>query len=187
MTQFPMPRRVVMLGVATAASLPMRDAIAQPKMPEGADGFGMVQTHHAMVAETLDALTAANATRPRTAALNLLGYQLCAPSHAEENTIYPMLATAGIGDSDSDMLYLDQAHAKVMNAQLDTWAALETTGPEFEQTARKLRAAVLKHAKQDEEADLYPLLRAKLSQIQNSLLTSNYMLQFAAVKPVEAV
>jgi hemerythrin superfamily protein len=185
MTQTSLPRRSVMLGAAATALLPMREAIAQSSLPEGADWFTMVQTHHAMVAKTLDALVAAKTTRQRTVALNLLGYQLSAHSLAEENTIYPMLAMNGIDESDK--LYMDQAHAKVMNAQLDTWAALEQTGPEFTDTALKLQAAVLKHAKQDEEGNLYPQLRSKLSQTQNNLLTANYKVQFGSVKPVKAV
>lgn len=109
-----------------------------------------------------------------------LDYLLTAHSVAEENVLYPALARAGLA-SESDRLYLDQAHAKVMNAGLQLLAAKEEA--EWFQKVRDLRAAVLKHAKEDEEANLYPKLQAMLEKDANARLAQMYRREFGMVKP----
>jgi hypothetical protein len=109
-----------------------------------------------------------------------LAYLLTAHSVAEENVIYPALAMHGL-QSDSDRLYLDQAHAKVMNAMLDM--ADDRLGDAWLQRAAELRSAVLTHAKEDEEVDLYPRLVAAIDLTTASKLGAAYRREFLTVKP----
>jgi hemerythrin superfamily protein len=145
----------------------------------------MIQAHHALIAKSFDELLASQrrtyAARDRL--IRAIGYQLTAHSVAEENVIYPAIAMAGM-TADSDKLYLDQSHAKVMNAQLELAARANRTGNDWMQPAQALQAAVLKHAKEDEEGRLYPQLKQKLSPEQNALLTAGYAREFASVRPV---
>jgi hemerythrin superfamily protein len=109
-----------------------------------------------------------------------LCYLLTAHSVAEENVLYPALAQAGL-QSQSDRLYLDQAHAKVMNAMLDM--ADDKLGDAWLERADELRAAVLEHAKGDEEGDLYPQLAAAIDATTASKLSAAYRREFLSVKP----
>ena len=95
--------------------------------------------------------------------------------------LYPALAMCGL-QSDSDRLYLDQAHAKVMNALLDLSDA--KCGPDWLEKATGLRDAVLRHAKEDEEGDLYPKLAKAIDAATASKLDMAYRREFVAVKPL---
>lgn len=87
--------------------------------------------------------------------------------------------------SESDKLYLDQAHAKVMDAEVNMQAmmSLPAGSTDWMSKAKALQTAVLRHAKEDEEANLFPKLRDKLDARMNAALTSEYAKQFASVKP----
>lgn len=185
MTDIVSGRRLVLAGMA-AALLPLREAVAQTAA-KGGDWFGMVQAHHLLVAKTMDQLLASEKSTylQREQMVRLLGYQLTAHSVAEENVIYPAIAMAGM-TTDSDKLYLDQAHAKVLNAQLEMQARMKDKG-NWTEPARALQAAVLRHAKEDEEGRLYPQLRSKLSAAENALLTVNYQREFDSVKLVRVM
>ena len=173
-------RRSLLVGAAaSAALLPFRTAVAQTEAA-GGDWMAMVKTHHAMIAKSFDDLLAGT---PTMAALKKLAYQLTAHSVAEENVLYPALASNGMM-SESDKLYLDQAHAKVGNAEIDMSAMKGADKAALTDKIRTLQAAVLKHAKEDEEADLFPKLKDKLDAKQNAMLTAQYKQQFASVKPV---
>ncbi|MDB5966329.1 MAG: hypothetical protein JWQ72_2829 [Polaromonas sp.] len=145
----------------------------------------MVKAQHVLISQTFEALLAsANRTyAARNRLLDRLGYQLTAHSVAEENVLYPALASAGMV-SESDKLYLDQAHAKVMNTQLELLAkATNSPDATWTEKARALQAAVLTHAQQDEEANLYPKLQASLDPQKNAALTLLFAREFASVKP----
>ena len=118
-------RRQWLIGTAAAAAAltPLRDAVAQ-SAKGGGDWLAMVKTHHLLVAKTLEEMLASNkAIYSRRARMQrTLAYQLTAHSVAEENVIYPALATNGLV-TESDQLYLDQAHAKVLNAQIEMTSA----------------------------------------------------------------
>ena len=148
----------------------------------GGDWLAIVKTHHAAIAKTFEELVATGmkAGATRDAALKKLAYQLTAHAVAEENVLYPALAMHAM-TSESDKLYLDQAHAKVMNAEIDM-AAVTDKGDVWLDKAKTLQAAVLKHAKEDEEANFYPKLKAKLDARQNAMLTAEYQHQYASVK-----
>ena len=145
------------------------------------DWLKMIQAHHAMLERAFDELIDGGgdaALRPTL--YKRLAYLLTAHSVAEENVIYPALAMSGL-QSESDRLYLDQAHAKVMNAMLDM--ADDKLGDAWLQRAEELRAAVLEHAKQDEEGDLYPRLAAAIDLPTATKLSMGYRREFLAVKP----
>ena len=84
--------------------------------------------------------------------------------------------------SESDRFYLDQAHAKVMNAVLDM--SDEKCGAEWLDKITQLREAVLQHAKVDEEGDLYPRLAQALDAATSAKLDMAYRREFVAVKPL---
>ena len=179
-------RRIIFLGAAAAAMVPMQQALAQVG-GEGGDWFSMVKAHHALIAKSFEDVLAPNASpRGRKAALNKLAYQLTAHSVAEENVLYPALALHGMV-SESDMLYLDQAHAKVMNTEIDMMAAQDPSGAAWLDKARELQNAVLKHAKEDEEGNLFAKLLKQLNSPQNDMLTMQYAKQFTSVKPTPVV
>ncbi|CAA9419309.1 MAG: Hemerythrin domain protein [uncultured Ramlibacter sp.] len=183
MISVPSNRRLV-LATFAASLLPMREAVAQTAAA-GGDWFAMIQQHHALVAKTFDRLLASQKATylARERLVRTLNYQLTAHSVAEENVIYPAIAMAGLRP-ESDKLYMDQAHTKVMNSTLELQTAMKDKG-NWMQPATTLRDAVLKHAKDDEEGRLYPQLRSKLTAAENALLTANYQREFNSVKPVQ--
>ena len=145
------------------------------------DWFALVQAHHAMIEQSFDELLASAADPSQRALLfKRLAYLLTAHSVAEENVLYPALSMVGL-PSESDRLYIDQAHAKVMNAMLDL--ADDKLGDEWVGRASELRDAVLKHAKVDEEGDLYPRLQAAIDPATATKLSMAYRREFMAVKP----
>lgn len=175
-------RRNLFIGAAAAAAmLPLQQAVAQTAA-RGGDWLAMVKAHHLLVEKTFAALTDSTDKlfSRRQRMQRTLAYQLTAHSVAEENVLYPALARMGML-TESDKLYLDQAHAKVMNAELEL-TNVKDEGVWLEKVTA-LQAAVLKHAKQDEEATYYPQLQAKLDAQANAELTMAYMREFKSVHP----
>ena len=145
------------------------------------DWLKMIRAHHAMLERAFDELIDGGADLAQRPLLyKRLCYLLTAHSVAEENVVYPALAMFGL-QSESDRLYLDQAHAKVMNAMLDM--ADDKLGDAWLERAQELRTAVLTHAKDDEEGDLYPRLASALDLSTASKLSIGYRREFLAVKP----
>ena len=146
-----------------------------------ADWLVIVKAHHEMLERAFNELIDGRGDPSRRPILyKRLAYLLTAHSVAEENVIYPALAMFGL-QSDSDRLYLDQAHAKVMNAMLDM--ADDKLGEAWLERARALRSAVLAHAKDDEEGDLYPRLVAAIDASTATKLSVAYRREFLAVQP----
>jgi len=180
-TKAALTRRGLMAGLAAAATLsPLREATAQSRMA-GGDWLEMVKTQHTLISKTFDTMLEAGKSTflKRETLEKALSYQLTAHSVAEENVLYPALARNGLV-TESDKLYLDQAHAKVKNAELKLMSVKDESA--WFAAVRALRDDVLKHAKQDEEAMLYPQLKAKLDAPANALLTREFEKQFASVK-----
>jgi hemerythrin superfamily protein len=180
------PNRRLVLAAAAASILPLREAAAQTAAA-GGDWLAMIQAHHALVAKSFDKLLASGKSTymTREQLVKTIGYQLTAHSVAEENVIYPAIAMNGTM-SDADKLYLDQAHAKVMNAQLEMQAEMKDKG-NWMDAARSLQTAVLRHAKDDEEGRIYPALKAKLEPAMNQMLSVKYKREFDSVKLTRAV
>jgi hemerythrin superfamily protein len=177
-----LPRRQLIVAAAgVSAFSALQESVAQTAAA-GGDWFAMVKAHHLLISKTFDQLLESrsklNSRRDRLK--RLISYQLTAHSVAEENVIYPALAQQGLV-TESDKLYLDQAHAKVMNAALDMADAKGDAA--WFAKVEALRAAVLQHAQQDEEAQLYPQLQQKLDAAMNAKLTQAYQREFSSVKP----
>ena len=143
----------------------------------------LVKAHHRMIEQAFDALIDEGGRDfSRCAVLHKrLSYLLTAHSVAEENVLYPALAMCGL-QSDSDRLYLDQAHAKVMNALLDI--SDQKCGADWIEKASQLREAVLRHAKEDEEGELYPQLAKAIDAPTATKLDIAYRREFVAIKPI---
>jgi hemerythrin superfamily protein len=173
-------RRTVLI-TAAAALAPMHRAAAQTAAA-GGDWLDMIKVHHAMVAKTFDALLSSSGSlfSRRSRLLLRLSHELSAHSLAEENVIYPALALRGLV-SESDKLYLDQSHTKVMTADVKLTAPTDEAA--WMSKVAALQAAVLRHAKIDEEQTLYPRLHDMLDARANALLGAQYMEQFETVRP----
>ena len=145
--------------------------------------LSLVKAHHLMIEQAFDALiNEGGSDFSRCMVLHKrLAYLLTAHSVAEENVLYPALAMCNL-QSESDRLYLDQAHAKVMNAVLDM--SDEKCGATWLEKATQLRTAVLHHAKVDEEGDLYPQLERAPDASTAAKIDMAYRREFVAVKPL---
>ena len=178
-------RDALFLGASAVAAtvIPLGQSFAQT-LPAGGTWLAQVQMQHKMIESTFEKLlSSANSTYLQQQKIqDLLSYQLSAHSVAEENVLYPMIAARGMV-SESDKLYMDQAHAKVMNAQLEMTLLHKKGDPAWLDIARKLQAAVFSHAKEDEEANLYPRLLSMLTAQENLELSAMYAREFLAVKP----
>ncbi len=173
-------RTLLIAAAAGTAALNMRTVAAQAAA-RGGDWLAMIKEHHQLVAKTFDRTLSSQGKTflQRDMLQKALAYELTAHSVGEENVIYPALARSGLL-SESDRLYLDQAHAKVMNAELDLTA--EQNESAWFDKVRALQAAVLKHAQQDEEGNIYPMLKSKLDGQTNGMLSQMYQREFDRVK-----
>jgi hemerythrin superfamily protein len=104
---------------------------------------------------------------------------LTAHSVAEENVIYPAVARMGM-TGDSDRLYMEQAQAKVVNADLGMSPAGTSA---WRDHVSALKTAILHHAKVEEEGDIFPRLMQSAGPELNAKLTQGYQQQFASVSP----
>jgi hemerythrin superfamily protein len=176
-----MPKAASPANTSRADPLDLLNAPARETEAMKEDWLNMVKAHHQMLERAFDELIDGGADpQSRPVLYKRVAYLLTAHSVAEENVIYPALAMFGL-QSDSDRLYVDQAHAKVMNAMLDM--ADDKLGDAWLERAKELRAAVLEHAKRDEEGDLYPRLVEALDSPTATKLSSAYRREFLAVKP----
>lgn len=178
-------RHGLALGAAAAASalLPLSEAVAQTAAA-GGDWLAMIQQHHQLVAKSFDELLSKNDQpfEQRNLQLRTLNQLLHAHQLAEQNVIYPAMAMAGM-QKEAEHLYMDEAHAKIINGQLMLGNQGQDRGGDWLNTARKLRDTVLKHAKDDEEGRLFPQLRQKLTPEQNRQVTQLYAREFSTVVP----
>jgi hemerythrin superfamily protein len=176
-------RRSVLAGaVLTAALLPLQRAVADTAAA-GGDWFAMVKSQHAVINSTLNALIDAEADSDaqRLTLLNELVTLLTAHSVAEENVLYPALATHGLPIGSAE-LYLEQDAQKVLSSVISLEIMTGANATDWVVKAKELRNIILEHAKDHEENDLYPRLREKLDASANATLTDNFQRFFAMVK-----
>ena len=172
-------RRTLGMGAAGLAAITaMRSAVVSAEM-SGGNWLDMVKSHHTLIAHNLDQILATSDSQvaERTALLKHLGYLLTAHSVAEENVLYPAIARMGM-TSASDQLYIEQSHAKVVNADL---GMSPKDSSEWLAKVRELKAGVLHHAKDEEEGDIFPKLMRAAGPAENAKLTKAYAHQFASV------
>ncbi len=166
-------------AVGVAALAAMRASVAEAQAA-GGNWFDMVKSHHALIAASLDRILATSDGQgaERAERLKHLGYLLTAHSVAEESVIYPALARMGMTAA-SDQLYMEQAHAKVGAADLEM---SPKGGSEWLSKVSALKIAILHHAKDEEEADLFPKLIRAVGPEMNAKLTAAYARQFSSVR-----
>jgi len=175
-------RRTLGVGAVGLAALAAMQASIAEAQASGGNWFDMVKAHHALIAGNLDKILATSDSQSaeRATLQRHLGYLLTAHSVAEENVLYPALARLGMVQA-SDQLYIEQAHAKVGNADLEVSPKGDTA---WLDKVTALKTAILHHAKDEEEADLFPKLMQAAGPSMNAKLTADYARQFASVRPV---
>jgi hemerythrin superfamily protein len=177
-------RRGLAVSAAGVAALAAMQASVAKAQASGGTWFDMVKDHHAMIGATLDKILATSdgQARERAYLQKQLGYLLTAHSVAEENVLYPALARMGMVAA-SDQLYIEQAHAKVGNSDLEVSPKGDSS---WLTKVSGMRTAILHHAKDEEEGDLFPKLMQAASPAMNALMTVDYARQFASVHKIPA-
>lgn len=181
MAEMELSRRALAFGVVGAATFAtMQQAVAQTAAM-GGTWFDMVRQQHAMITDTFGRMLATRGEQvdERKRLQHRLAYQLTAHSVAEENVLYAAMALQGMAGA-SDKLYIEQAHLKVGNAGIDMTAPND---PTWRTQVVNLQAATLHHAKQEEEAELFPRLMQAAGPDMNARLTYKFQQQFASVQP----
>ncbi|WP_066529018.1 hemerythrin domain-containing protein [Erythrobacter sp. CCH5-A1] len=157
---------LVTAGIVAIANLG-RKAVVQAPTAMSRDWFeGLTREHEATLA-ALDKLIATSAEHPhrRTAQLSTITHMITKHALQEENVIYPMIAREA-GDAAGE---LNKEHGEV-KAMLFELARMDKTDPGFATMLTELRDALEEHMREEEE-QLFPALRERLSQEENLKLT----------------
>lgn len=157
---------LVTAGVAAIANLGRKMATQAPTAMASDWCEGLIREHEATLA-AIDKLMATSAEHPqrRTAQLVQIKHMIAKHALQEENVIYPMLARedgAAVGD-------LNKEHGEV-KAMLFELGRMEKADPAFAVTLERLRTALEEHMREEEE-ELFPALRERLSDEENRKLT----------------
>lgn len=123
---------------------------------------------HRLVLKSFDALEATDdkATIRRNMLLAHIKHALMKHAVEEENVIYPALREAGETEA-ADALNAEHGYVKQYLYELET---TPSTSPAWMEKVRKFRADLEKHIR-EEENELFPRLRAQLSEEKNKALT----------------
>lgn len=154
------------LGIA--AMIGRKLAVQAPTYLAGNWDEALAAEHKATMAifDALEATSNKNTTK-RSMLLTQLKHALAKHALEEENTIYPALRNAGL-DDEADGLTTDHGYVKqylydLTNCPNDSVIFLQILG--------EFRTDVERHVK-DEETNLFPQLKAKLSPEENKSLTN---------------
>lgn len=167
----------VALGLAATTAAPSL-AQSRPRGPSAlttGSWMDQVKAQHRAIDgnfRNLKATTDAQMPR-RTALLKQLADNLTAHSVAEEVVLYPAIAMKNDVPK-SDELYMEQAHAKVILAELDK---MPKRGPEFMTRLTALETAIKEHVA-DEESNAYPRLMQAASAAENATMTADFRMHF---------
>lgn len=153
------------LGVL--AMLGRKAAVQSPTLLAGDWMDGLIAEHQAVL-KLFDAIEATddNASGRRAMLLMQIKHALAKHAIEEENVIYPALREAG-NATEADELNREHGYVKQYLYELDN---MPNTGPAFLEKVRKFRSDLEDHMR-DEETDLFPALRSRLSDEKNKLLT----------------
>ena len=165
----------VIAGAATAGAaigvLAMlgRKAAVQAPTALAADWVAALTAEHKAVLKIFDALEATESrnTTKRTILLAQLKHALAKHDVEEGNVIYPALREAGRTE-EADHLTRDHGYVKQYLYELDN---MPRDSAEFPIKLRKFRADIEKHMT-EEETELFPSLRAQLSDEKNKALAT---------------
>lgn len=155
----------VALGVI--AMIARKAAVQAPTYLAG-DWDEALAAEHKAVLKLFDALeaTAPEATTKRSILLTQMKHALAKHALEEENTVYPALREAG-EVAGADELNAEHGYVKQYLYELEN---MPNTGDAFLQKVRKFRADIEDHMR-EEEQELFPKLKAKLSAERNKQLT----------------
>lgn len=132
------------------------------------DWADALMTEHKMTLAIFDKIEATDdsQTTMRSTLLAKLKYALSKHSIEEEMVIYPALRQAGRTD-DADELTSDHGYVKTYLYELEN---MEKDDPQWIARVRDFRKMVEEHIREEED-DLFPALRSKLSEDENKKLT----------------
>ncbi len=145
-----------------------RKAIVQAPSVLAAGWSEALARDHQAVLKILEGLEATNerATGRRNLLLMQLKHALTRHAIEEENVIYPALREAGQREA-ADQLNKEHGYVKQALYELDT---TPSASPGWIAVVRRLRADLEAHMA-EEENNLFPMLRAMLSEEKNKALT----------------
>ena len=156
------------LAVGLAANVARKFAVQAPTLLAG-DWDEALTAEHQLTLKVFDAIqaTADSATTKRAALLANLKHMLSKHAMEEENVIYPALREIGEIDA-ADELNKEHGYVKQYLYEL---TELPKNSPFFLDKVTKFRADIEAHM-QEEERDLFPKLKSRLSLEKNKELTA---------------
>lgn len=155
------------VAVGIAAMLGRKLVVQAPTLLAG-DWDKALATEHRMVEKIFDALeaTTTSNTTKRTILLTQMKHALAKHALQEENAVYPALRDAGQAE-DADQLNAEHGYVKQYLYELTN---CPKDSERFLDIVRQFRAHIEKHVREEED-ELFPALKAKLSAEQNATLT----------------
>lgn len=156
------------VAVGIVANLGRKAAIQAPTALAG-DWDEALKAEHAATMKLFDALetTTERNTTKRSVLLMQLKHALAKHALEEENAVYPALREAGqVGDA--DQLNGEHGYVKQYLYELEN---MPKESPAFVAKLREFRAHVEKHVREEED-EIFPKLKAKLSPEKNKALTA---------------
>lgn len=157
---------LVTAGVAAIANIGRKMVTQAPTAMASDWCEGLIREHEATLA-AIDKLLATSAEHPQRRTVQLTAIKHMIGKHAlqEENVIYPMLARQD-GEAVGD---LSKEHGEV-KAMLFELTQMDKADPGFAITLMALRESLEAHMREEED-ELFPALRTRLSEAENRKLT----------------
>ena len=155
------------LALGVLAMLGRKAAVQAPTALAG-NWDQALKLEHAATRKVFDALEATDETNTtkRSMLLSHLKHALMKHAIEEENVIYPALRDAGRIEA-ADELNKEHGYVKQYLYELDN---TPNASPEWMEIVRRFRADIEAHVA-EEETNLFPMLRAMLSEEKNKALT----------------
>lgn len=146
-----------------------RKLIVQMSSSAGGDWVEALTTEHEMALAIFDKIeaTSDDQTMMRSHLLAKLKYALTKHALEEENVVYPALRQANL-THEADELSSEHGYVKTYLYELETMA---NDSPEWLARVRDFRSMIEEHMR-EEENDIFPRFRSRLSDEQNAKLTS---------------
>jgi hemerythrin-like domain-containing protein len=154
------------LGLAANAG---RKLLVQMTSAASGDWFDALKTEHAMALGIFDKIEATDDSQTilRASLLAKLKYALSKHAIQEEMVIYPALRNANETEG-ADDLTSEHGYVKQYLYELETMA---NDDPQWLARVRDFRAMIEEHMR-EEENEIFPAMRARLSDEENSKLTA---------------
>ena len=165
----------VLMGAAVAgaavglAANMGRKLFVQMSSSAGGDWVEALTTEHEMALAIFDKIeaTADDQTMMRSHLLTKLKYALTKHALEEESVVYPALRQANLTE-EADELNSEHGYVKTYLYELET---MPNDSPEWLARVRDFRAMIEAHMR-EEENDIFPRFRSRLSDEQNAKITS---------------